>query len=93
MDVASILFITECNTSTQITRKYVHTIQNFSDIGSRGSNVKNLPKEWWDGPRWLAYSEHCSEQNKITPTKKLEKESKIIIEVMCTATKKSVEID
>ena len=47
------------NSKTPITWSYVDTIQNPGDIRSRGSKyTKNLQKEWWDGPSWLAYPEH-----------------------------------
>ena len=71
---------------------YIQTIQNTADIGSRGSNVENLPKEFWDGPRWLAYPDDWPKQNEITPTKESGKKAKMIKEVMCLATKKSEEI-
>ena len=50
--------------------EYVNIIQNPVDIGNRGSNIENLPKEWWNGPRWLA-------------SLMTEKEAKMMKEVMC----------
>ena len=61
-----------------ITWRYVDTIQNPADIGSRGSNIENVPKEWSDGPRWLVYPDDCNKQKEITPKKESEKEAKMI---------------
>ena len=46
------------------TRKFQGTIKNPANIGSRGTNIKNLPKEWWDGARWLAYPDCWPKQKK-----------------------------
>ena len=39
------------NSKPEINWKYVDTIQNPVDIGSRGCYVESLAEEWWDGPR------------------------------------------
>ena len=31
--------------------------------------MTQLPKEWWDSPRWLVYPENLPEQNEIKTTK------------------------
>ena len=71
-----------------ITYRYDGTIQHLADIASRGSNIKNLPEEWWDGARWLTYPEHCPKQKEITRSKESQKEAKMMKKVMCTATEK-----
>ena len=67
-----------------MTGRYVDTIRNPANIGSRRSNIENLPKEWWDGSRWLAYSDYFwPDQKEVTPTKDSAKEA------MCIATEES----
>ena len=80
------------NSKTPVTWRNFDTIQHPANIGSRGSSIKNLPKEWWDGPKWLVYPDYWPKQKEITPTKESVKEVKMIKEVMCTAAEKSEEI-
>ena len=81
-----------CNSKTSMTWRYIGIFQNPSDIKSRASNIKNLPREWWDGPGWFAYPTYCPKQNEITLRNEYEKETKMIKEVMCIATEESEEV-
>ena len=67
---------------TPVIWSFVNTIQNPADLGSRRSNTESLPKQWWDGPRSLAYPDDWLEQKEITPTRESHKEAKRIKEVM-----------
>ena len=81
-EVTSSLFTTVSyiNSKSEINWKYVGNVHNPADIGSRGCNVESLEDEWWDGPSWLANHEEWPEQKKIIPTRKSEKEAKLIRE-------------
>ena len=79
------------NSKSEINWKHVDTIHNPADLGSRGCNVESLADEWWDGPSWLANHEEWPEQKKTIPTRKSEKEAKLIREAffsikLCTHT-------
>ena len=71
------------SSKTPTTWKFSGTIQNPANIGSRGTNIRNLPKEWWDGPRWLAYPDCWPKQKNNIKTKEPEKQAKTIKEVIC----------
>ena len=73
MEVTSSSLVKCINSKTPITWRYVDTIQNPADVRSRGSNIKNLPKEWWDDARRLTYLDYWPKQNEITPTKESKK--------------------
>ena len=44
--------------------------------------MENLPREWWDGRRWLAYCDGWPEQKEITSSRESEKEAKMVKEVI-----------
>ena len=73
------------NSKSKIKWKYVYTIHNPTDLGSRGCNVESLADEWWYGSSWLTNHEEWPEPKEVIPTKKSEKEAKLIREVMCVA--------
>ena len=57
--------------------QYVPTKQNPAFIGSRGSLISKLPKEWWEGPSWLTNSSEWPNQPVIQPLLESQKEAKL----------------
>ncbi|XP_028405809.1 uncharacterized protein LOC114528390 [Dendronephthya gigantea] len=70
-------------TEKQIEWKYVPTLENPADIGSRGTTRDLQANEtWMKGPSWLSETEKWPEQVKIKPSEKSESESRMMREVM-----------
>ena len=81
------------NSKSKFNWKYVDTIHNPADLGSRGYNVESLVDEWWDRPNWLANHEEWPEQKEIIPTREFEKEVKLLRQVMCVAAEQEEEFN
>ena len=60
------------------------TKENPGDLGSRGCEICNLDKKWWEGPKWLQDQTHWPKQPNIENWEESDVEKKKIKEILAT---------
>ena len=60
------------NSKSEVNWKYVHTIHNPADHGSRGCYVERLTDEWWMGQAGWQIMKNGLKKKEIIPTRESE---------------------
>ena len=60
------------NSKSEVNWKYVHTIHNPADLGSRGCYVERLTDEWWMGQAGWQIMKNGLKKKEIIPTRESE---------------------
>ena len=78
--------VAEINAKTYMNWRHVRTDKNPADVGSRGTQSKELLEFWLKGPNWLSRPEVWPTLVLTKPSKETEAEAKLIKEVFAGAT-------
>ena len=73
--------------------KHVGTEENPADLGSRGGEVNQTSKLWWQGPEWLSDPANWPPNIITCATKETKAEAKIVKEVLAVALQAKDELD
>ena len=73
--------------------KHVGTEENPADLGSRGGEVNQTSKLWWQGPEWLSDPANWPPNIITCATKETKAEAKIVKEVLAVALQVEDELD
>lgn len=84
--------VKKINSHEEVTWRYVPTVDNPADLGSRGGRV-NGSNLWWHGPEWLTTPEHWPADVLNQPSEESQVEAKLVQRVLATAIDDTNEIE
>ena len=85
--------VAQINAKDYINWRHVRADQNPADVGSRGSNSKELLEIWLKGPDWLSRPDMWPALVQTKPCKETEEEAKLVKEVFAGATEPKDTLD